>query len=184
MFTSIQLPNQGRMLAISLLSLACFNAFANSAQNGVEALTFAQAIKIAQKNDPWLSGNRHKEDAIMSMSKVAETLPDPKVSIAMANVPTDGYDFNQEGMTQLKVGVTQMFPRGDSLALKNEQLRKESQAYPFQRQNRQAKVAVTVGQLWLDAYRIQQTIKLIENDYSLENAALTLENIYRKLITA
>jgi len=167
MFTSIQLQDKGRMLAISVLSLACFSVYANSAPTDVKALTFAQAIKIAQKNDPWLSGNRHKEDAIMSMSKVAETLPDPKVSIAMANVPIDGYDFNQEGMTQFKVGVTQMFPRGDSLALKNEQLRKESQAYPFQRQDRQAKVAVTVGQLWLDAYRIQQTIKLIERDYSL-----------------
>ena len=170
MFTSNTTHKTGRKLVLSILSLACLSAFAentNTSAKAVDVLTFLEAVQIAQKNDPWLSGNRHKEDAIMSMSKVAETLPDPKVSIAMANVPTDGYDFNQEGMTQLKVGVTQMFPRGDSLALKNEQLRKESQAYPFQRQDRQAKVAVTVGQLWLDAFRIQQTVKLIENDYSL-----------------
>ena len=70
-------------------------------------------------------------------------------------------------MTQLKVGITQMFPRGDTLAIKNQQLRIESEAYPFQRADREAKVAVTVGSLWLDAYRVQQSIALIEQNRSL-----------------
>ncbi len=34
-----------------------------------------------------------------------------------ANFPTDSFNINQEPMTQLTVGVSQMFPRGDSLAL-------------------------------------------------------------------
>jgi outer membrane protein TolC len=175
MFTA-NIHYKGRKFAgLSLLTLACFSTYAqNSApqasvksNSAVEILSFSKAIKAAQTNDPWLTGNRYKQSAIVSMSKVADTLPDPKVSISMANVPTDGWDLNQEGMTQFKVGITQMFPRGESLALKNEQLKKESQAYPFQRQDRQAKVAVTVGQLWLDAFRIQQTIALIEKDRSL-----------------
>ena len=70
-------------------------------------------------------------------------------------------------MTQLKVGVAQMFPRGDSLAIKRQQLSLQSQQFPFQRQDREAKVAVTVGSLWLDAYRVQQSIALIEKNRSL-----------------
>ncbi|MBL4941287.1 MAG: TolC family protein [Colwellia sp.] len=171
MFTLKKQFKRHKLGALSLLSLACFTAYADnnslSTVKNVAALTFAKAIKVAQTNDPWLTGNRYKQSAIVSMSKVANTLPDPKISIAMANVPIDGYDLNQEGMTQFKVGITQMFPRGDTLAIKNEQLLKASQAYPFQRQDRQAKVAVTVGQLWLDAFRIQQTIALIEKDRSL-----------------
>ena len=54
-----------------------------------------------------------------------------------------------------------------ALTIKNQQLRIESEAYPFQRADRKAKVAVTVGSLWLDAYRVQQSITFIENNRSL-----------------
>ncbi len=157
-----------KLLCLSLLSLVCINVFANSANSqNSNHLTFEQTIKIAQKNDPWLTGNKHQQRAITAMSQVANTLPDPKVSLALANLPTDGFDFSQESMTQFKVGFTQMFPRGNSLSIKSRQLRLQSQAYPFQRQDRKAKVAVTVGSLWLDAYRIQQSINLIEKNRSL-----------------
>jgi len=132
-----------------------------------KALSFTNAIKMAQKNDPWLIGNRHKENAMKAMSSVVSTLPDPKVSIALANLPTDSFAFDQEGMTQFKMGITQVIPRGDTLKLKSKQLKIKSQAYPFQREDRQAKVAVTVGKLWLDAYQVQQSIELIEKDRSL-----------------
>jgi len=138
------------------------NSYAES-----QPLGFAQAIKVAQKNDPWLDGSRHKQQSLESLSHAANTLPDPKVSIAFANLPTDSFDFSQERMTQFKVGVSQMFARGDSLAIKNKQLKLQSQQQPLQRQDRQSKVAVTVGSLWLDLYRIQQSISLIEQNRSL-----------------
>jgi len=159
-------------LSSFLFCLLLAVVFTSKAENLIQTpsknqLSFAQVIKLAQKNDPWLTGNKHKQKAMEAMSSVATTLPDPKVSIALANLPADGFDFNQEGMTQLKVGITQVIPRGDTLALKSEQLKIKSQAYPFQRENRQDQVMVTVGQLWLDAYRAQESVKLIENDRAL-----------------
>lgn len=130
-------------------------------------LTIEQAIKSAQRNDPWLTGSIHKQRSMESMSIAVNTLPDPKVSINLANLPTDGFDFGQEGMTQAKVGIAQIFPRGDSLDIKSQQLRIQSEAFPYQRQDRAAKVAVTVGSLWLDAYRVQQSIALIEKNRSI-----------------
>jgi len=154
---------------VGILSLVCFSVL--SAQQPITStntpLTFEQAIKSAQKNDPWLTGNIHQQRAIESMSTAVNTLPDPKVSIGLANLPTNGFDFGQEGMTQAKIGIAQMFPRGDTLDIKSQQLRIQSEAFPFQRQNREAKVAVTVGSLWLDAYRVQQSIALIEKNRSL-----------------
>lgn len=168
MLTSKTIQTGAKLFSLSLLSLFCMSTFANNiSPKRINILGFEQAIKTAQKNDPWLSGNKHQQQAISAMSKAANTLPDPKMSLGFANLPTDGFDFDQEGMTQLKVGFTQMFPRGDSLTIKSQQLRLQSQAYPFQRQDRKAKVAVTVGSLWLDAYRVQQSIKLIEKNRSL-----------------
>ena len=130
-------------------------------------LSFEQTIRIAQKNDPWLTGNIHKQNALESMSIAVNTLPDPKVSISVANLPVNGFDFGQEGMTQAKVGISQMFPRGDTLEIKSQQLKTQSEAYPYQRKDRKSKVAVIVGTLWLDAYRVEQSIALIERNRAL-----------------
>ena len=136
-------------------------------KHSVKALGFVQAVQQAQAADPWLTGNRHQQQALESLSIAANTLPDPKVSIGMANIAADTLSFSQEPMTQFKLGVSQMFPRGDTLALMNQQLKAESKQYPFLRQDRKAKVALTVGMLWLDAYQMQQSIALIAENKSL-----------------
>jgi hypothetical protein len=165
--------NQHSKLGLKFCTgILAFSVFTVSAAQfpllaGSKALSFKKAIEIAQKSDPWLTGNKHKQQAIELMSTAANTLPDPKVSIALANLPTNGFDFAQEGMTQAKVGIAQMFPRGDTLAIKSQQLKTQSEAFPYQRKDRAAKVAVTVGSLWLDTYRVQQTIALIEKNRSL-----------------
>jgi outer membrane protein TolC len=130
-------------------------------------LDLNSAVNAALINDPWLMGNKHSQEAIQSMSVAAGTLPDPKISIGLANVAADTLDLNQEAMTQFKIGVSQVFPRGNSLAIKKEQLEMLSAQYPYQRQDREASVVVTISKLWLDAYRAQESIALIEKDRAL-----------------
>ncbi|VAW40656.1 Heavy metal RND efflux outer membrane protein, CzcC family [hydrothermal vent metagenome] len=130
-------------------------------------LSLDKTINIAQQNDPWLAGNTFTQESIDSMSVAVGSLPDPKVSVALANLPIDDFDFGAEGMTQVKVGVSQMFPRGSTLALKRKQLQLQSSQFPFQRQDRRAKIVVTVTHLWLDAYKAQESIALIEKDREL-----------------
>jgi outer membrane protein TolC len=139
----------------------------NLKQQKPEALSFERAIEMAQTNDPWLVSNSFKQKALLAQSIAASTMSDPKVSVSLANLPSNGFDLNQEAMTQFKVGIAQVFPRGDSLQLKQLQLKNQSEALPFLRQDRQAKVIVTVGTLWLDAFKVQQSILLIKESYSL-----------------
>ena len=141
-------------------------AFAVASQASA-ALTLDRAIAIAQANDPWLQGSRAREEAMMARSIAAGSLPDPMVSMGFANLPTDTFDFDQEAMTQFKVGVSQVFPRGDSRALLEKQYRLRGEEHPHQRADRLAKVAVNVTALWLEAYRSHATIDLIEGDRNL-----------------
>jgi outer membrane protein TolC len=84
-----------------------------------------------------------------------------------ANFPTDSFDINQEAMTQLAVGVSQMFPRGDSLDLSSRQKRELAAQEPLLRQDREAKVVAAVTKLWLDDFKAQESIRLIDQDRSL-----------------
>lgn len=151
--------------AMMLVSLPLSLSYA--VDNLKSVLTLEEAIEVAQENDPWLIGNKHSQDAIQSMSVAAGTYPDPKVKVGLANFPTDTFDIDQEPMTQIKVGISQMIPRGDSLQIKRQQLEVTSEQFPFQRQDRKAKIGVKVSQLWLDAFNAQESIRLIEKDRPL-----------------
>lgn len=149
------------VLLVSLLFITSITQ-ANST-----SLSLNKAISIAQHNDLWLVESYFKQKSAESLSVAVGTLPDPKISVTFANLPTDTFDFDQEPMTQFKVGVSQMFPRGDTLAIKREQLETQSDVFPFQRLNRSEQVKVTVTHLWLDAFKAQMSIALIEKDREL-----------------
>jgi len=136
----------------------------STAQQSEKILQLDELVQIATNNDPWLLGNQYTQDSVKSLSVAAATLPDPKITLGLANIATDSFQFNQEAMTQVKLGISQMFPRGDSLAIKQQQLANLEQQFPYQRRDRKAKVTVSVSQLWLEAYKAQQSIALIEQD--------------------
>ena len=133
----------------------------------IKPLTIKNAIELAQNNDPWLEKNKFQQQSVDARSIEAGTLPDPVLSISLANLPTDTFDFNQEAMTQLVLGVAQQFPRGNSRKLSQQQLALIGMEYPLQREDRRAMTAVTVGQLWLDAYQAKETIKIINENKAL-----------------
>lgn len=154
-----------RLLATVLLNGAVASVALAEAQSDV--LTLDKAVTLALQNDPWLSGSRYQQRATEALAESAYQLPDPKFSLALANLPTDTFDFKQEAMTQLVVGVSQMYPRGDSRRLKREQLTLQSASQPLMRQERQAKLQLTITQLWLEAYQAKQSVQLIQRDRNL-----------------
>jgi outer membrane protein TolC len=152
---------------MSLKNIIMVLLFSVSISQAENSLSLSKAINIAQHNDLWLIKNRYQQKATEALSISVGELPDPKVSLAFLNYPADTFDFGQEAMTQIKVGVSQMFPRGNTLALRREQLELKSDIFPFQRLNRSEQVKVTISRLWLDAYKAQESIVLIENNRNL-----------------
>lgn len=154
------------LFLMGMVALGSSKAIANPSITS-SPLTLEQAIRIAQSNDPWLESNEYRQQAISAQSTAAGSLPDPMVSISVANLPVDSFDFSQEAMTQLKFGVTQALPRGDSLELSQKRLQQLSQEFPLQRQNRKAQVKAAISQLWLEIFLTARTIELIEQDRPL-----------------
>ena len=132
-----------------------------------QSLSLKQATNTAMADDPWLVGNRQTQQALLAQSVAAATSFDPMISIGLVNMPLDSFAFNQEGMTQFKVGVKQKFGRGDSLLLVQQQLVERSEQQPLLRLNRQAQVKVNISELWLRVYLADRTIALIKQDRQL-----------------
>ena len=130
-------------------------------------LTLENALTKAIKGDRWLRGNRLAQEAKLHQANAASALPDPKVAFKVMNLPTDSWELDQEMMTQISLGLSQTFPRGQSLELQSKKLRIEASAFSILREEREAKLTRLVSKLWLDAYLAQQTIRLIESDRAL-----------------
>jgi len=133
----------------------------------VGTLTLQQAVEQARQHDPWLQGSRYRQRSFSEESVSAAALPDPQLAIGFANLPVDSFDFNQEPMTQFKVGVSQTFARGSSRALNRQRYELMSDEEPLLRDNRQASITVQVSNLWLDAYLARESVRLIEADREL-----------------
>lgn len=132
-----------------------------------QGLTLERAVSLAQKNDPWLIGSHHREQASAAQSIAAGQLPDPVLSLGFANLPVDSFDLEQEPMTQLRLGLSQAFPRGDTRVLKRRQMDQMSARHGYMREERKARIAVEVTKLWLEIYRNRQAIRLMQQDRSL-----------------
>ncbi|MCX7553405.1 TolC family protein [Marinicella sp. S1101] len=132
-----------------------------------EKLSIDRAINLAQLNDPWLEASQFNQHKLAATAVAAGQLDDPKVSLGVANIGADRFDFNQEPMTQLKVGLTQMFPRGNTRSIKTERFNLMAHEQPILRENRLALLKKQVSIYWLDAYQAQVSISLIEQDRPL-----------------
>jgi len=75
-------------------------------------LTLAEASQLALKDDYTLQAIGARSQSMSELSIAAGQLPDPKVKLGFANLPTDTFNLGQEPMTQAVIGVQQMFPRG------------------------------------------------------------------------
>ncbi|MFT5543568.1 MAG: hypothetical protein ACI96N_002777, partial [Arenicella sp.] len=162
-------PAQSLAVIISVLFALSSASFQLNAANSSskDELTLQRAVAIAVENDPWLTRSDLQQRAIEFNSEAVTALPNPVVSIGIANLPTDGFAFDQEPMTQLKAGVSQMFPRGESLGIQSQHLQALAKQHPLLRQDRIANTTMTVSALWLDVYRTQQVVALIEQDRAL-----------------
>lgn len=162
-----------------LLACAFFVNLGAKSSTFSSSYTLQEAISAATLNDPWLVQSRQQQDKLEALSISAGTLPDPVVNIGLANLPIDTFDLNQEPMTQVKLGVSQMFPRGSARRLQREKFARLSQAQPIERADRIAQASLIVTQLWLDAYQSKSIIAMIEKDRHLFTKLIELtESMY------
>ncbi|MFO8140977.1 MAG: TolC family protein [Marinobacter sp.] len=130
-------------------------------------LELTSVINAAIENDPWLRQSVQIQDALLDESIAEGAFPDPRVTIGAASLPMDTFDTGQEAMTQATIGFTQRIPRGDSRQLGRDKKTRMAGVQPFRREHRRVQVMQTVTHLWLDIWRSQQSIRLIEDNRGL-----------------
>lgn len=146
------------MLVQILALVASASAVAN---DGPRPLSLPEAVLIAQDaNEPSSTVYDAHADALERQGRAADTLPDPVLLAGFANVPLSDLDPNREPMTQARIGMRQMFPRGDTRRLTREQRSAEARVMQARRDMTDRQITLSVREAWLEIFYLDQSAAL------------------------
>lgn len=147
------------------LFLNALTSFA--AKPSLPLLTLPEAEKLAIRHEPTLQSLQANSDALHQQAIADEQLPDPKLMVGAANVPTNNFSFTQDDMTMMDVGIEQSFPAGHSRAAKSRQTQAMVQAEQNRQVAQQRLIIRKVDEAWLELYYWQQSAKIVKANQSL-----------------
>lgn len=144
------------------------------------AIDLPAAEALAIERDSVLRARQAQAQALREQAIAEDTLPDPRLRLGVQNLPTDSYELDQEPMTQIVVGIQQVIPRGDTLALKSQRAIKTAEGFTAEVDERrrglimQTRMAYLELLYWLhaetrvrDSFRLfRQLVEVTQSQYA------------------
>lgn len=127
-----------------------------------EPLTLAEAEKIAIERDAERLRLLEESAGELAAARAAAALPDPEIRLGAMNLPVDTFALDQEPMTQVVVGLRQMFPPGDTLEFRQQLGEWQAHGREQLAANREAQLRKVIRQLWLQRQAAAQRLDLIQ----------------------
>ena len=115
-------------------------------------LTLQQAETIALSADPLIASHQATARALLDESVSSGSLPDPQFRFGLFNLPIESLSTTQEPTTQLRLGLQQKFPRGDTLELKQKNSEWLSQAATAKAKDIELKTLRDLRETFLNLY--------------------------------
>jgi len=126
------------------------------------SLSIGEAERLALKDDYTLMAINARSQSMSELSVATEKLPDPKLKLGFANLPTDTFNLGQEPMTQTIIGIRQQFPRGQTRALSSSRLLESAARSDAQAQDRMQKIKLEVRQEYTRIFLHQERQKILQ----------------------
>ena len=160
-----------RILIMSILLLFSLQLSAkplnkNNADS-VEILTEQSAIALALEGNPNLAQMQARYEALKNIPSQVGTLADPILSLGAVSFPTDSFERNQEGMTQLQIGFSQALPFPGKLSLKAEAAEFEAKAAYFDVAEMRLLLAKNISHKWWQMFYLDRAIVTVDKNQAL-----------------
>lgn len=131
------------------------------------ALSLQEAIDIALNNDPAQKIYQAQQASLIAQGNVSATLADPQIKLGVANLPTDSFSLDSDPMSQLSVGLSQQFSRGDTRNITQNSFNLQSEVAVFQSKDRRLLVKKMVRNLWFNILFIEISKQLVSENKRL-----------------
>lgn len=139
------------------------------------ALSFDEALALAQQQAPSLQAEAAKLQAARSDAVPAGELPDPKLLLGVQSVPIEGNDrwsLDRDGMTMSMVGLMQDVPNRDKRRARVEVANAGIQRAAAERAVEALNVRQATAQAWIASHAIERKLTTFDALYA-ENRLLS-----------
>ena len=140
---------------------------ADSSADAGPRLTLEAAERAAARSDEGLQAADRRRAGRAAEAEAADELPDPRLSVALQNVPTDNYSLSDSPMTQTVFTLSQNLPPGDTLAFRGEAARAAVSGEQARLATSDRQLRREVRRLWLAVYREEALGRLLESERAL-----------------
>jgi len=130
-------------------------------------LSLDDAVNKVMADNPRLAEIRARAEALSNVPSQVGTLPDPKLSLGALNLPTDTFDFDQEPMTQLQVGVRQTFPFPGKLRLRESIATLDAETASLNVDELILALVSDVKSVWWQIAYLREAARIVERNQAL-----------------
>jgi len=146
--------------------LVCGVAPALAAPSAV-VLTLEDAAARAVQDNPNLAEMQARYEAMAAIPSQVRTRPDPILTVGALNFPTDSFHVGQEPMTQLQLGVSQVFPFPGKLALREAASAFEADAARFGVAETRLGLLRDVRSSWWSLHYLDRALEIVVRNQEL-----------------
>ncbi len=132
-----------------------------------EFLFIEDAIATAVDGNPGLAEMQARYEALVEISPQVGELPDPMLSLNAMNLPTDTFNVGQEAMTQMQVGISQVFPFPGKLALREGASEYDALAAGFSVDEVRLLLIRNVRSSWWQLYFLDRSLEIVDTNQDL-----------------
>ncbi|GAB4223639.1 MAG: hypothetical protein Tsb005_19340 [Gammaproteobacteria bacterium] len=150
-----------------LLSYALFVSSPYASNQETTRLTIQDAVAQAWLLAPELRAARAQEQQHQELAIAESQLSDPSLTLGVANVPVNSFSLNQEQMTQGIIGLQQVLPKGQSLAIKSKIQTSLAAAEGANWRAQRNMIQLQVRQTWLELYYWLQAKRIVAKNKRL-----------------
>ncbi len=126
-----------------------------------EALSLEQLVAHSIEANPRLAAMNAKVRALAEIPPQKGSLPDPHLTLRLANFPLDTFSNTQEPMTQMQIGLSQNLPYPGKLALRQQVATIEGEAAENDLDEMRLKLIRGVKTLWWNMYYLDKALETV-----------------------
>lgn len=141
--------------------------FTTLSSHSQEGLSLSESERLAILEEPGLTSQLQRMWAFKEQSVAARQLPDPLLIFGLQNVPADNFTLDQELNTQTRLGLRQMFPRGQSRRIRQDIALASAEEMASNSAARFLWVKREVRTAWLDVAYWETARLIVEQDRPL-----------------
>lgn len=165
------------LLPLAFIFLFWNGVYADSHQKLPTAQNLSDLVQEALSNNPGLEAAMQRVLSAERMIPQAGSLPDPRITLGLMNLPINSFAFNQEPMTGKQISIMQMFPFPGKLSLSAEMAEFEAAAVKYQQREISNHIVMIVKQTYYDLYAVDRALETVQKNKDLMGQLVQIAEI-------